>query len=231
MISAILGKKLNMSVRFSPDGHSLPVTLIEAGPCVVVAKKNQEKTGFVAAVLEFPKTKKRTVRKEVKLTDGQDVAVGEKVTVANFEAGDLVKITGTSKGKGFAGVVKRFGFAGGPKTHGQSDRHRAPGSIGAGTDPGRVYKGKKMAGRMGDQKVTISKVEVIEVDKDKNLLVVKGPLPGHFKSIVFITKTGKAKIKAIAETKDESAADKEAKVEEETESQLKQSQTVSENAS
>jgi len=129
---------------------------------------------------------------ETNLTDSK-VKIGDKVTVSIFEAGDEVKVTGTTKGKGFAGVVKRWGFAGGPKTHGQSDRHRAPGSIGAGTTPGRVFKGKKMAGHMGSAKLTVTGLEIIEVNEGKNLLLIKGAIPGARDGFLIIKKTGKIK--------------------------------------
>ncbi|OGD82915.1 50S ribosomal protein L3 [Candidatus Curtissbacteria bacterium RIFCSPLOWO2_02_FULL_40_11] len=121
------------------------------------------------------------------------INLGDKITVSIFEPGDEVKVTGTTKGKGFTGVVKRWGFAGGPKTHGQSDRHRAPGSIGMGTTPGRVFKGKKMAGHLGNSKLTVTGLEVIEVNEDKNIILIKGAIPGPKDGFLIIEKTGKVK--------------------------------------
>ncbi len=121
------------------------------------------------------------------------IKVGDKITVSIFKPGDMIKVTGTTKGRGFAGGVKRWGFAGGPKTHGQSDRHRAPGSIGAGTTPGRVFKGKKMAGHMGNARLTVTGLEVIEVDENKNLLLVKGAIPGAKSGALIIEKIGEFK--------------------------------------
>ncbi|MCJ7763691.1 MAG: 50S ribosomal protein L3, partial [Dehalococcoidales bacterium] len=129
--------------------------------------------------------------REFRLDDTEGINVGDCVDVSLFQAGDLVNVTGVSKGKGFAGTVKRYGFAGGPKTHGQSDRHRAPGSIGAGTSPGRVFKGTRMSGHMGDERVTVSKLEVIKTDPEHNLLLVKGAVPGGKNGLLLIGKAGK----------------------------------------
>ena len=196
----ILGIKKDMSRVFSKFGHLVPVTNIVVEPNVVLSskegkaliglgkKKKAKKTenAFVTSVGFSPK-----FIKEINLETPQ--TAGAKLTVSIFEAGDEVKVTGTSKGKGVAGGVKRHGFHGGPKTHGQSDRHRAPGSIGAGTTPGRVYKGKRMAGHMGAVKTTTIGLEVIEVDESKNLLVVKGAVPGAKNGLLIIEKTGKVK--------------------------------------
>ena len=127
--------------------------------------------------------------REVSADDVSTVDVGEEVSVGIFEVGEKVNVTGTSKGKGFQGGVKRYNFRGGPKTHGQSDRHRAPGSIGAGTTPGRVIKGMRMAGRMGGDKVTVKHLEVVMIDSDRNLLLVKGGVPGHKDALVVIRKS------------------------------------------
>jgi len=129
--------------------------------------------------------------REIRLVDTEGVKVGDSVDVNLFEPGDMVDITGTSKGKGFAGVVKRYNFAGGPKTHGQSDRHRAVGSIGASASPGRVLKGTKMPGHMGDERVTARRLEVIQVDSEKNIILVKGAVPGAKNGILLIKKSGK----------------------------------------
>jgi large subunit ribosomal protein L3 len=129
--------------------------------------------------------------REIRLTDTKGIKVGDSVDVSLFEPGDIIDITGISKGKGFAGVVKRYNFAGGPKTHGQSDRHRAGGSIGAGTSPGRVLKGTKMPGHMGNEQVTARNLEVIKVDSEKNIMLVKGAVPGAKNGILMIKKSGK----------------------------------------
>lgn len=213
MIAAILGKKLNMSLRFNQAGQRMPVTKIEAGPCIVMQVKTQEKDGYYAVQLGFGQEKrpKQTLLgrarkigidippkflKEVRIKEEKDIIqVGQTVKVEDvFKPGDIVKISGVSKGKGFAGVVKRWGFAGGPKTHGQSDRERAPGSIGATTTPGRVFKGKKMAGRTGGDKVTVRGLKVIEVTPDRNLLIVKGSVPGPKNTLLLIQKMKEAKV-------------------------------------
>lgn len=187
MITTILGVKKEMEARFDTRGRRTPVTKIFAEPNIVILKReNRAQLGLAKSVGKAPK-----FRREVK-TEGE-VQVGDRVTVSIFTPGDEVKVTGTTKGKGFAGVVKRWGFAGGPKTHGQSDRHRAPGSIGQTTTPGRVYKGKRMAGHMGNVRHTVTGLEVIEVDSGKNLLVVKGPVPGGANGYLIVEKTGKVK--------------------------------------
>jgi len=181
-IPGILGKKLGMGQIFSDDGQAIPVTAIQAGPCVVTQVKTKENDGYNAVQLGFGKAKhlnKPTkghlknlgafkYLREVRVEDTSDIKPGSLVDVGIFQLGELVKVTGTSKGKGFAGVVKRHGFAGGPKSHGQSDRHRAPGSIGAGTDPGRVIKGLRMAGHLGNRQVTVRNLEVVKVDPEAN---------------------------------------------------------------
>ena len=221
MISTILGTKREMSSRFTQAGQQIPVTFIAADSNVVVGisqdkvilgygqKKKAKKTenAYLKAVGFAPRFIKEIKLKTPKDQTLQDptlqtptpqdttpqINVGDKITVSIFAPGDEIKVTGVTKGRGFAGVVKRWGFAGGPKTHGQSDRHRAPGSIGAGTTPGRVFKGKKMAGHMGAQQLTIRGLEVIEVDTAKNLLVVKGSVPGTQNGLLIIEKTGKVK--------------------------------------
>lgn len=200
MINTILGTKKEMSARFDGQGHRVPVTPILAEPNIVLSvKDNKAQLGF--GKKKHPKKPQQYFVKvagfapryirEVK-TAG-DVQTGNQVTVTIFSPGDEVKVTGTTKGRGFAGVVKRWGFAGGPKTHGQSDRHRAPGSIGQTTTPGRVYRGKHMAGHMGVAKLTVTGLEVVDVDPEKNLLIIKGAVPGHKNSLVIIEKTGKVK--------------------------------------
>lgn len=181
-------------------GYQIPVTFIVAEPNVVLINKGNSVVIGMGAKKKMKKTENafflaagfspRFV-KEVKTSS--EIKPGDKISVSVFEAGDEVKITGITKGRGFAGVVKRHGFHGGPKTHGQSDRHRAPGSIGAGTTPGRVYKGKKMAGHMGAVQMTTTGLEVIEVDTGTNTIMVKGAVPGAKNSLLIIEKTGKVK--------------------------------------
>jgi len=201
----IIGKKLGMSQVFGADGAVRAVTAIEAGPCTVVQLKTREKEGYSAARLGFgeAKSKKRRANaapalryqhlREFRLENPEGVTVGQKVDASLFQAGDLVDVTGVSKGKGFAGGIKRYHFKGGPKTHGQSDRHRAPGSVGSGTTPGRVWKGKRMAGHMGDERVTVSNLEVVLADPSRNLLLVKGAVPGASNGLLLIRKVVKGK--------------------------------------
>lgn len=188
----------------------VPVTVVEAGPVVVTQIKTQDKDGYWAVQVGFGNRKtsltskqlqghlKNVIKdnkaprhiKEIRTSEEPKVKVGDTITVADiFAPGDTVKITGISKGKGFAGGVKRWGFRGGSKTHGQSDRHRAPGSIGQGTDPGRVHKGKKMAGRMGTDTVTINNLKVVNVDVDNNLIFISGPIPGSKGTVITIERT------------------------------------------
>ena len=207
MVQGIIGKKIGMGQIFSDDGKAEAVTAIAAGPCVVTQVKTQAKEGYNAAQLGFEESKrlnspqKGHLKKlgqfkylqEFRLADTKGVKVGDKINVSLFKEGDLVNITGVSKGKGFAGVVKRHGFAGGPKTHGQSDRHRAPGSIGATTSPGRVLKGMHMAGHMGDSQVTVRHLQVYKTDAERNLLMVRGAVPGAKNGLLLIKKAGGGK--------------------------------------
>ena len=204
MIQGIIGRKLGMTQVFRDDGEAEAVTAIEAGPCTVTQIKTVAKEGYNAVQLGFGEVKRLKAPQrghlkelgqlenlsEFRVDDTKNIEVGEKIDVSLFEAGDLVDITGVSKGKGFAGVVKRYHFAGGPKTHGQSDRHRAPGSIGATTSPGRVLKGLRMAGRMGNKRVTARHLEVFEADPARNLLLVKGAVPGARNGLLLIKKSG-----------------------------------------
>jgi large subunit ribosomal protein L3 len=208
MTDGILGKKLGMTQIFN-EGGSQAVTAIEAGPCTVLQVKTGEKEGYQAAKLGFreigqarpgrkgrgkeKKAPKYKYIREFPLSDDQPVKPGQKIDVSLFKAGDLVNVTGISRGKGFAGGVKRYHFKGGPKTHGQSDRHRAPGSIGTGTSPGRVLKGLHMAGHMGNQRVTVNNIEVVEADPARNLLLVKGAVPGMTNSLLLIRKSRRVK--------------------------------------
>lgn len=208
MTEGILGKKLGMTQVFNKDGSNA-VTAIEAGPCTVLQVKTAEKEGYQAAKLGFGEiSKSRPGRKgrgqekgtpkyryirEFPLDDDHKVEPGQKIDVSLFKAGDLVNVTGISRGKGFAGGVKRYHFRGGPKTHGQSDRWRAPGSIGTGTSPGRVLKGLRMAGHMGSQRVTVNNIEVVEADPARNLLLVKGAVPGMTNGLLLIRKSRRVK--------------------------------------
>ena len=192
-MTAIVGKKLGMTQVFREDGTAAPVTVIEAGPCIVVQVKTDEDDGYAAVQLGFG-TRKRVnsplkghmkglgqfrYLREFGVDDIGEWEVGKKVGCELFQQGDLVDVSGASKGRGFAGVMKRHGFHGGPRTHGQSDRARAPGSIGAGTDPGRVTKGHKMAGHMGTGQATVKNLRVLQSDPARNILMVEGSVPGN----------------------------------------------------
>ena len=205
MIQGIIGRKLGMTQIFKDDGKVEAVTAIEAGPCTVIQVKTRGKEGYDAAQLGFGEVKRLKspqlghlkglgrfkYLREFRMDDSEAVEVGQRVDVSLFKAGDLVDVAGVSKGKGFAGVVKRYHFAGGPKTHGQSDRHRAPGSIGAGSSPSRVFKGMRMAGHMGSDRVSVRHLEVFEADPARNLLLVEGAIPGARTGIVIINKSGR----------------------------------------
>jgi large subunit ribosomal protein L3 len=284
MLSALLGRKVGMTQIFSPTGSAFPVTVIEAGPCVVTQVKTAARDGYEAVQLGFGKAKvKNTPRPELghlghqleptpaqrrrqqqaaakarqearkKSTEqqateteaevaqasegtakqqpkrgaaakhsgpvlgpfavlrevrsvGQLPALGDSFFADMFAIGERVDVIGTSKGKGFAGVVKRHGFRGGPRTHGQSDRLRAPGSIGSGTTPGRVIKGMRMAGRMGGERVTVKALEVIQADRERNLLVIKGSIPGANGSIVMVRKGRPTLMQAAQAVRAERAA-------------------------
>ncbi len=205
MLRGYLGKKIGMSRIFREDGRVVPVTMIQAGPCSVTQIKTSESDGYEAVQLGFDPAKKLNkpesghlkggpaVRhlREVKADDVGEFELGQQISVDIFEPGELVDVIGKSKGRGFAGVMKRHGFGGGPRTHGQSDRARAPGSIGGGTTPGRVFKGLKMAGHMGNSRVTVKNLEVIQVDPERNLLLLKGGVPGAPNGLLMIRRTGK----------------------------------------
>ena len=205
MILALLGKKMGMTQYLRASGQMVPVTVLQVGPCTVTQVKTQQKDGYEAAQLGFGEVKRlnspmRGHLRSTSLfrylrevpTDGlEGLQVGQRASAELFEPGEHVTVTATSKGRGFQGTVKRHGFAGGPRTHGQSDRLRAPGSIGAGTTPGRVVKGKKMAGHMGNRSVTVKNLEVVDVDQERNLLLVKGGVPGAPQSLVIVHKTPK----------------------------------------
>ena len=205
-MSGLIGKKIGMTSLYDENGSNLACTVIEAGPCVVTQIKNEEKDGYNSVQLGFLDKKERNINKaeaghfknaktapksnlfEFKNFENE-LSVGDVLNVDHFSEGEFVDISGTSKGKGFQGVVKRHGFAGvGQSTHGQHNRLRAPGSIGAASYPARVFKGMKMAGQMGNEKVTVQNLKVIKVVPEKNLLVIKGCVPGHKNSIVTIRK-------------------------------------------
>jgi large subunit ribosomal protein L3 len=203
MINGLIGRKIGMTQVFTEGGTVEAVTAIEAGPCAVTQIKTDAKEGYSAVQLGFGEAKQLNSPerghlgkldlvkhlREFRVEDVSDIDLGRRVDVSLFQPGDLVDVSGISKGKGFAGGVKRHHFAGGPKTHGQSDRHRAPGSVGAGTDPGRVLKGQKMAGHMGNQRVTVKRLEVVEADPDRNLLLVRGAVPGARNGLLEIRKS------------------------------------------
>ncbi len=205
MIHGILGKKIGVTRVFKDDGTVVAVTAIEAGPCTIAQVKTRVRDGYDAVQLGFGEAKrlnspqKGHLRgggifkhlREFKADDASAHQVGEKVDVGIFKAGDFVDITGVSKGRGFAGVVKRHGFSGGPKSHGQSDRHRAPGSIGSTTTPGRVLKGTRMAGHMGNEQVMVKHLQVVEADPVRNLLLIKGAVPGARSGLLLVKKSSK----------------------------------------
>jgi len=208
MIKGILGKKLGMTQIFAADGRRIPVTVVEAGPCVVLQKKIAASDGYDALQLGFGAKKAHRTNKplmghfksadkgafahlrEFKAENVDQYNVGDEVTCEIFAPGDLIDVTGTSKGKGFQGVIKRWGFSGGRSSHG-SKFHRAPGSIGCSAWPSRVFKGKKMAGQMGNERVTVQRVEIVEVRPEQNLVLVNGAVPGAKNSVVMLRKTAK----------------------------------------
>jgi large subunit ribosomal protein L3 len=210
MFPGIIGKKIGMTQLFQESGETVAVTAIQAGPSQVTQIKSRDRDGYDAIQVGYieSKIKQSQLNSPQKghlrgldnvrylrefRTDPNSIGIssvkrGDKVDVGFLKQGDLVNVTGFSKGRGFAGVVKRHHFAGGPKTHGQSDRHRAPGSIGATTFPGRVLKGRRMAGHMGNRRITARNVEVIQADPERNLLVVKGAVPGANGGLLIIEK-------------------------------------------
>lgn len=208
MLKGLIGKKIGMTQIFDEDGAVVPITLIEAGPCYVTQIRTEQNDSYEAVQLGFGEIKPK------RLTGGQlghlknsdapplrflrefrakntDLKLGDKITVEIFEVGDAVDVVGTSKGKGFAGAMKRHGFSGGPITHGQSDRQRSVGSIGATSGTARVFKGKKMPGRMGNQRVTSQNIKVALVDPERNLIGVSGSVPGPKGGVVMIKEARK----------------------------------------
>ena len=206
LFTGLVGKKRGMTSIFNEDGMNIPCTVVEVGPCYVTQIKTEETDGYNAVQLAYGEKKdkntpnpmkghfkKAGVDSKHKLFEVRDFDfeknLGDEITIDIFEEGEEIAVVGTSKGKGFQGVVKRHGFAGvGQATHGQHNRLRAPGSIGAGSDPSRVFKGMRMAGRMGGKRAKVQNLVVLKVDAEKNLLVVKGSVPGAKNSTVIIEK-------------------------------------------
>jgi large subunit ribosomal protein L3 len=209
MKKGLIGKKLGMTQIFDEEGRRIPVTVVEAGPCIVVQKKTAAGDGYNAIQIGFASTDtarenralvghcknagQGTFRhlKELKLDDVDQYNVGDSIGVDIFSAGDIVDVTGTSIGKGYQGVVKRWGFKGGRATHG-SRFHRAPGSIGCSATPSRVFKNKKMPGQLGNERVTVQRLKIARVDSEENLLLIKGAVPGSDNGLVFIKESVKA---------------------------------------
>jgi large subunit ribosomal protein L3 len=208
-MKGLIGKKLGMAQIFDDAGRMVPVTIIEAGPCFVAQVRTKEKEGYSAVQLGFSETKSKRVTagelghlqkaslpplrylREFRIDAEQAPKAGDKISVDIFKTGEKVDIIGNSKGKGFQGGMKRHGFHGGPMSHGASDRQRSPGSIGSTTTPGRVYRGKRMAGHMGDARVTSSGLKIALVDAERNLLGVAGSVPGPKGAIVIIREARK----------------------------------------
>lgn len=204
-MKGIIGKKVGMTQVFDDDGNVVPVTVIEAGPCYVTQVRTAERDGYTAVQLGFEETNPRRLTqgelghlrrndlpavrylREFRVrNEGSEIEEGQEIKCDVFEKGDIVDVIGKSKGRGFTGTVKRYGFGRGPKTHGQSDRERSPGSIGMCATPGRTLKGKRMSGRSGNDRVTIRNLEVVVVDPERNLLAVKGSVPGHRNGLVLV---------------------------------------------
>lgn len=208
MIQGLIGKKLGMTQVFDERGVVHPVTVIETGPCVVTQVKTADHDGYEAVQLGFGIDKRlnrpeqghrresgfmsRWLR-EVKADNVAEFTVGQVINADAFAEGEMVDVIATSKGRGFQGGVKRHGFHGGPKTHGQSDRHRAPGSIGSSATPGRVMKGMKMAGHMGHEQVTVQNLKVVRVDMERNVLLIKGSVPGPINGEVVVRRSVKGR--------------------------------------
>ena len=204
-----MGRKVGMTQLLTGGGEVVPVTVIEAGPCYVTQIKTDENDGYSAVQLGFEETRAKRLSKgqvgrlrrhnipmlrrlrELRTRDLDQYSLGQKLMADVFTTGDRVDVVGTSKGRGFQGGVKRHGFRGGPKTHGQSDRQRAPGASSSGTTPGRIYKGKRMAGHMGNAQVTVSNLRVVLVDPERNLLAVRGAVPGAKGGLLLITEARK----------------------------------------
>lgn len=210
MVKTLLGKKVGMTRIFGEKGRMIPVTLVEAGPCPIVQRKSSETDGYEAVQLGFGQKKPKRVSKpmqghyakagvapvevlrEIRVEPDSELNVGDAMTVDVFEVGDRVDVVGDSKGRGFAGVIKRHGFKGGPESHG-SNHHREPGSVGQAADPSRVFKNRKLPGRMGNKRVTMQSLEVVHVDPEKNVLAVRGAIPGAKGGIVEVRKSVKGR--------------------------------------
>ncbi|MBX6341287.1 MAG: 50S ribosomal protein L3 [Thermomicrobiaceae bacterium] len=213
MIEGLWGKKLGMTQIFDETGRMVPVTVLEVGPCVVTQIRTKERDGYEALQLGIGH-KKRLNRpmsgqvkasgasprylREVRAEGVEQYSVGQVLDCSIFKEGELVDVTGWSKGRGFSGVMKRHGFRGGPKTHGQSDRARAPGSIGASTTPGRVLKGMRMAGRYGNDRVTVQNLKVVKVDPERNVVLVRGSVPGAADGLILVRHSVKQRERAAA---------------------------------
>lgn len=235
MIKGLLGRKVGMTQVFSPAGEVIPVTVIQAGPCMVTQIRTMDQDGYFAVQIGFEEVpvrkltlprrghlneayqslqeqelashiqerlgqEGRRVRhlREFPADEGETYRVGDVLSVEMFQTGQRVDVVGTSKGRGFAGVMKRHGFRGGPRTHGQSDRQRAPGSIGGGTTPGRVWKGQRMAGRMGGKQVTVQNLEIVDIIPEHHLLLVRGAVPGSRTGLLHVKPAVKGKAKTHA---------------------------------
>lgn len=208
-IEGIMGRKLGMTQVFEPDGTVVPVTVIDTSPCTVVQVKTKERDGYEAVQVGFGSRRRVNLPlkghmrglgpfrylRELRVDNAAEWKVGQKVGCEIFQPGDLVDVSGASKGRGFAGVMKRHGFRGGPKTHGQSDRARAPGSIGSGTDPGKVIKGLKMAGHMGTTQVTVKSLRVVRCEPEKGILMVQGAVPGNEGALLKVRRSPRGKAK------------------------------------
>jgi len=208
MVSTLIGKKLGMSQLFSPEGEATPVTVIQVGPCTITQIKSVENDGYNALQLGFEEKKPRgttkpllghfkrcgkgpfSVIKEVKVDDVEDFELGQEISADIFQVGELVHVMGRSKGKGFAGTIKRWNFSRGPMSHGGMNK-RAPGSIGCSASPSRVIKGRKMPGQMGNRRVTAKGLKIVDVRPEENIILVKGAVPGARNGVVLIIKSGK----------------------------------------
>jgi large subunit ribosomal protein L3 len=209
MKKGIIGKKLGMTQIFMEDGTRVPVTVVQAGPCVVTQKKTEATDGYNAVQVGFEQVSAKSVTKpklghctksgqgifrflrEFKFDDISTLNVGDTLEIDQFEIGDLIDVTGISIGKGFQGVIKRYNFSGGRASHG-SRFHRAPGSIGASATPSRVFKNKKMPGQMGSAQVTVQKLQIVRIDSSEKLILIKGAIPGHRNNVVLIKNSVKA---------------------------------------
>ncbi len=206
-MKGLIGKKVGMNQMFDDKGNVIPVTLISLGPCVVMDIKTMEKSNYSALKLCYEEQKEQRIKKpllgqfkkakiaptktvkEIRFSSDKDIeqySIGDKIDISIFEENKMVKVTGITKGKGFAGVMKRWNFKGAPASHGAHENHRSAGSVGAGTDPGRVVPGKKMPGHMGNAKMTVKNLQLMKIDTENNIIAVKGAIPGCTKSLVIV---------------------------------------------